>query len=60
MKSIENDAWRAQADAYTLAKYNEIMSDPKRKKAAINAAAAQAADLENRLRSYKSIANKKK
>lgn len=47
MRSIEAQ-WQREEDARTLARYQEIMSDSRRKSAAVNEAKKQAAELEKR------------
>jgi len=46
--SAEDKKWRAENDAETMARYQEIISDSARKKAAINAAKTKAAELTKR------------
>lgn len=41
----EEEKWRAEADAYTLAEYAKIATDPKRMAAAIAEAKRKAKDL---------------
>jgi hypothetical protein len=50
--------WQAENDAYTLAQYQEIISDKKRLNAATKAAQKQANDLTKRLDSLKKITKK--
>lgn len=45
--------WQAEDDARTMARYQEIMSDSKRKSAAMKQARVEAADLEKRARAMK-------
>lgn len=45
--------WQAEDDARTLARYQEIMSDNKRKAAAIKQARTEAANLQKRADSMK-------
>lgn len=45
--------WQAQEDARTLARYQEIMNDNKRKSAAIKQAKSEAADLEKKAKAMK-------
>lgn len=45
---INKNNWQALADAETLAEYQEIMADNKRKTAAIRAAKKKADDLDKR------------
>lgn len=49
-KSLSRDErlWRAEADADTMARYEEIMGDAKRRAAAIAAAKKQVSDLTKR------------
>lgn len=42
--NIDEKRWQADADADTMARYNEIMSDAKRRNAALKAAKAKAED----------------
>lgn len=46
--SAEDARWRAEGDARTMAEYEQIMSDSKRKNAAIRAARGLAKDLNDR------------
>lgn len=46
--SLDEKKWQAESDADTLARYQEIMQDSKRKNAAIKAAKSRAADLSKR------------
>lgn len=43
--SADEKRWRAESDADTMARYEEIMQDATRRKAAVNAAKSRAADL---------------
>lgn len=45
--------WQAQEDARTLARYQEIMNDSKRKAAAIKQAKSEALELEKRVNAMK-------
>lgn len=45
-EKFDEKKWQAEQDAETLARYQEIMDSPARKKAAITRAKAKAADLE--------------
>lgn len=45
--------WQAEEDVYTLARYQEIMSDSKRKSAAIKKAKISAKELENRAKNMR-------
>ena len=47
-KINEDKKWQADYDAETMARYEEIMSDAKRKAAAIKAAKEKASDLNKR------------
>lgn len=46
--SADEKKWRAESDARTMAEYQSIMSDSKRKAAAIKAAKSLAGDLTKR------------
>lgn len=46
--SFDEKKWQAEEDARTMARYQEIMSDTKRKSAAINAARLEASNLQKR------------
>lgn len=50
--------WQAESDAYTLAQYQEIISDKKRLNAATKAAQKQVDDLNKRLGNLKKITKK--
>lgn len=50
--------WRAESDAETMARYEEIMSDASRKKAAISAARAKATDLNKRASAMTKVAGR--
>lgn len=59
--SKEDLAWRAESDAETMARYEEIMSDASRRNAAVKAAKEKAADLNKRADMLtKAAKNKKK
>lgn len=47
-KISEDKKWQADYDAETMARYEEIMADAKRKAAAIKAAKEKASDLNKR------------
>ena len=47
-EKFDEKKWQAEQDAETLARYQEIMDSPSRKKAAISRAKEKAADLEKR------------
>lgn len=46
--SADEKRWRAESDAETMARYQEIISDANRKKAAIAAAKTKASELTKR------------
>lgn len=46
--SIDERRWQAEEDARTMARYQEIMSDSKRKSAAVAQARLEAANLQKR------------
>lgn len=48
MAILTNKKWQAYEDAETLARYQDIMDDPKRKRAAILEAKNKAKDLNKR------------
>lgn len=50
---FNNKKWQAEEDARTLAKYQEIIGDPKRKSAAVKAANSMATDLAKRANALK-------
>lgn len=58
MKSMEK-RWQAEDDARTLARYQEIMMDNKRKNAAIRQARQQASNLEKQASAMKLAAEGK-
>ena len=47
-EKFDEKKWQAEQDAETLARYQEIMDSPSRKKAAMSRAKEKAADLEKR------------
>lgn len=51
--------WQAQDDAYTMARYQEIIKDKARAARATKVAAQQARDLEKQVKSMKAVANTK-
>ena len=51
--------WQAEEDARTMARYQEIMNDRKRRTQAIAQAKSQAADLEKRAAAMKRAASAK-
>lgn len=58
--SLQEKKWRAENDADTMARYEEIMGDPTRRKAAIAAAKSKAADLNKRASVMNRVAGNKK
>lgn len=52
--------WQAESDAETMARYEEIMADASRRKAAISAAKTRAADLTKRANVMNRVAGTKK
>lgn len=58
--SKQEKKWQTEEDARTLARYEEIMSDTKRKNAAIKEAKKQASDLTKRAALMNNAANRKK
>lgn len=64
--SADEKRWQAEADAETMARYEEIMGDASRRRAAINAAKTKANDLNkranvmNRVAGTKSLSKSKK
>lgn len=51
--SIDERRWQAEEDARTMARYQEIMSDSKRKSAAVAQARLEAANLQKRANAMK-------
>lgn len=51
--------WQAEEDAYTMARYEEIISDSSRRSAAIEAAKKQASDLNKRASAMSKVAGTK-
>lgn len=51
--------WQAQDDAYTMARYQEIIKDKARAARATKVAAQQARDHEKQVKSMKAVANTK-
>lgn len=47
--------WQAEEDAYTMARYEEIMGDSKRKARAIKKAKEKAKDLQDRANKMKAV-----
>ena len=61
MAKIKSDTeWQADYDADTMARYQEIMSDTKRRNAAMKAARNKAKDLQKSLDNMNSVIRKKK
>lgn len=56
----EAKRWQAESDAETLARYQEIMNDAKRKKAAIKMANEKASKLEKAASNMRTAAGNKK
>lgn len=54
-----NNNWEAENDAYTMAKYQEIIQDKARMNRAIKAAQKQAADLNKRAAAMNAVSKKK-
>ena len=61
MSTLNKDEaqWRAEDDARTMARYEEIMADSARKKAAIGAAKSMANDLNKRANAMNRVAGTK-
>ena len=57
--SKDEERWRAEDDARTMAHYEEIMGDSARKKAAIGAAKSMASDLNKRANAMNRVAGTK-
>lgn len=57
--SQDEKRWQAEEDARTMARYEEIMADSSRKKAAIVEAKKQASDLNKRANAMNKVANNK-
>lgn len=55
--SADEKRWRAESDAATMARYQEILNDPARKRAAVAEAQRQAKDLNRRAAAMNSVAN---
>ena len=58
--SAEERRWRAESDADTMARYQEIIADKTRMNAAIKAAKIQAADLTKRANRLSAVATRKR
>ena len=57
--SSNEKKWQAEEDAYTMARYEEIMSDSARRNAAIKAAKEKASDLNKRANAMNKVAGTK-
>lgn len=58
-KLSDEKKWQAEEDAYTMARYEEIMSDSARRNAAIKAAKEKASDLNKRANAMNKVAGSK-
>ena len=59
LKKVEN-SWQAEYDADTMARYEEIMADARRRSAAIKVAKKKAKDLESSADNMRKVASRKK
>lgn len=59
MNKKEQQKYQAQDDAYTMARYQEIMADKGRARRAVKAAQSQAKNMEAQAKAMKSAANVK-
>lgn len=57
--NAEQRLWQAETDADTMARYEEIMGDASRRRAAISAAKTRAADLTKRANAMTRVAGTK-
>lgn len=57
--SSNEKKWQAEEDAYTMARYEEIISDSARRNAAIKAAKEKADDLNKRASAMNKVASNK-
>lgn len=57
--TADEKRWRAESDAETMARYQEIISDASRKKAAIAAAKTKASELTKRAQAMQFAAGSK-
>lgn len=57
--SADEKRWRAESDAETMARYEEIMADKTRRTAAIKAARDKASDLSKRATAMNKVAGSK-
>ncbi len=60
MANINDKKWQAESDAFTMAKYQEIVADKARMNRAIKAAQKQAADLNKKANAMNNVAKRKK
>ena len=56
VKMTEEKRWQAESDAETLARYEEIMADSQRKKAAVSMAKKKATELNKRASAMNKVA----
>lgn len=57
--NAEQLRWQAESDADTMARYEEIMADKKRRSAAVKMAKEKASDLNKRANAMNRVANSK-
>lgn len=57
--NAEQLRWQAESDADTMARYEEIMADKKRRNAAVKMAKEKASDLNKRANAMNRVANSK-
>lgn len=57
--SADEKKWRADSDAETMARYEEIMGDAERRRMAISAAKSKAADMNKRAAAMTRVAGTK-
>lgn len=55
----EEQQWQAESDAETMARYEEILADPKRKQRAVNAAKKRAEELQKRVNIMNNVTKRK-
>ena len=60
MKPKSDAEWQAEYDADTMARYQEIISSPKRRQAAMKAAKSKANDLQKSLNNMNAVLKKRK
>lgn len=58
--AFDEKRWQAEEDARTLVRYQEIMNDSKRKKAAMSQARQEAKELDKRASAMKKVLSKNK